>query len=350
MDFSNERYVKLYTRDTTNWRRLGWKGQAALVLLLRKVDRSGALELEGIEPWEAVSLATGLPEDVTREGVAKMLEQDTVRVVGDLLVFPKHIEAQEALKSDRLRQKESRERRAIGLPREGSRTVTAQPVESRGVTRRHASAERSVTPCDAPVTPRDQTSRAVTPQPERSRAVTGGHSVLSCAVQSSAVLGSDARTHGSRQAELESLVGRAFATRFEQAEHGLWTRRGDPAVGTLAAWLGSVPGDAAANLARLLDNFFADRWCHSQHFPIEHLAKRPQKYFEERSAPRPEAKVDTSERLAVLSSNLETLKGDLQNARNDADGGDESALEVVAELVDRMDEIRAEMRKLKGAA
>ena len=45
MDFPNERYVRLYTRETTTWRLLGWEGQALLPQVLRLVDRSGVLDL-----------------------------------------------------------------------------------------------------------------------------------------------------------------------------------------------------------------------------------------------------------------------------------------------------------------
>ena len=36
VDFSDESYVRLYTRDTVSWLRLGWEAQALLCLLLRQ--------------------------------------------------------------------------------------------------------------------------------------------------------------------------------------------------------------------------------------------------------------------------------------------------------------------------
>jgi hypothetical protein len=82
-------------------------------------------------------------------------------------------------------------------------------------------------------------------------------------------------------------VRRGFGRRFEAAEKSLWTQGNSPAVSTLAAWLSSVQGDPAEVLKRTLDAFFADPYCSTQHFPIAHLARYPQKYFEPRQTPGP---------------------------------------------------------------
>lgn len=140
------------------------------------------------------------------------------------------------------------------------------------------------------------------------------------------------------------LVRREFARRFEAAEHGLWPRGSDPAVDSLGNWLASLGGDMAASLERLLDAFFADPWARSQHFPVQHLAKYPQKYFEPRSAPAPAAKVDRGERIAELNAQLHQVSGDISTARTDG------SLDAVAELIERKDELIVELRKLKGAS
>lgn len=41
MNWSDERYVKLYERDTLTW---PWQAKCVFALLLRKVDRSGVLD------------------------------------------------------------------------------------------------------------------------------------------------------------------------------------------------------------------------------------------------------------------------------------------------------------------
>lgn len=175
MDWSDERYVRLYTRDTTNWKRLGWDGQCVLMAVLRKVDRAGTLDLGGIEPWEAVMLHIGCSEDVARRGVDAMLKPglEVAKVIGGRLVLPNFIEAQECTKSDKLRSKELRERKARGdieLPGSPSQNVT---VESRGVS--------------APTQSVSQPSQLDQTRPPASRDATPRHSVPCCAVPSSAV-------------------------------------------------------------------------------------------------------------------------------------------------------------------
>ncbi len=45
LKWDDERYVRLYTRDTSTWLRLTWEGRFVLMALLRKLDRSGNLDL-----------------------------------------------------------------------------------------------------------------------------------------------------------------------------------------------------------------------------------------------------------------------------------------------------------------
>jgi hypothetical protein len=128
MDWSNESYVRLYVRDTTSWKRLGWDGQCVLMQLLRKVDRAGTMDLDGIEPWEAVMLHTGAPLETAQRGVEALLRVGVIELRAGMIVFPNFLDAQECSKSDKLRAKESRERKARG----SSQNVT---LESRDVTK-----------------------------------------------------------------------------------------------------------------------------------------------------------------------------------------------------------------------
>ena len=45
MNWEDERYVRLYVRDTGDWCALSWDAQALLMHLLRKTDRSGIVQL-----------------------------------------------------------------------------------------------------------------------------------------------------------------------------------------------------------------------------------------------------------------------------------------------------------------
>jgi hypothetical protein len=66
MNFEDERFVKIYPRNTTNWKLLGWEGRCVLMMLLREVDRAGCLDLEGgrnpdwIYYRDPVHIGTGL--------------------------------------------------------------------------------------------------------------------------------------------------------------------------------------------------------------------------------------------------------------------------------------------------
>jgi hypothetical protein len=115
MDWANERYVRLYTRDTTTWKLLGWQGQTVLMLMMRKLDRSGRLPLDGLEPNELVQLHTGLPAEVGDAGAAACLRRKVFVVDGDELFMPNYRDAQESQASAAERQRRYRERVQEGL-------------------------------------------------------------------------------------------------------------------------------------------------------------------------------------------------------------------------------------------
>src|SRR5690349_1452019 len=158
MDFSNEKSVRLYTRNSTTWMRLGWEGQCVLMQVLRIVDRAGVLDIEDMEPAAAVSLHTGMPIDTVRAGMARVLELGPIEHRGTTLIIPRFMEAQECAQSDKQRQRESRERR------------------------------RDLAKAQDEVTNRD----------EKSQAVTDGHSVLCCADLNCAVPSENARAREAR--------------------------------------------------------------------------------------------------------------------------------------------------------
>lgn len=132
MDFQDESYVRLYTRDTKTWLRLGFEGQCVLTFLIRKLDRSGVLD--GIEePAADVALVTGVPLAVVEVGLARLLERGVLELQGDRLVMPNYVEAQNCRQTDRVRKLESRAKRAAGIGHE----VTFCDPESPAVTNGH---------------------------------------------------------------------------------------------------------------------------------------------------------------------------------------------------------------------
>lgn len=132
MNWSDEIYVRVYTRDTITWKLLGWEGRTVLVMLMRKVDRAGSLELEaGVE---GLSALLELPEDITERGLASCIKRGSVINEGARLLIPKFLEAQTALKSEAQRAREYRARKAeqpadVGTP--DAQSVTKSDASSR---------------------------------------------------------------------------------------------------------------------------------------------------------------------------------------------------------------------------
>lgn len=129
LDFANSHYVRLYTEDSPEWNMAGFEGQTVYSLLTRKLDRSGCLKCCGLSPAEIVSLQTHIPLPFAQVGVARLLQIGLLEHRGDVLVDPTYIEAQETSKSDKQRQRESRNRR-----RATALSEPPQPAASQNVT------------------------------------------------------------------------------------------------------------------------------------------------------------------------------------------------------------------------
>jgi hypothetical protein len=112
VDWANERYVRLYTRDTTTWRLLSWEAQAIFPVLLRLVDRAGVFDVGDVAPAEALGAALAKwPLDVVERGIDSLLKRGVIEINADNLVIPNFLEAQEAQHSAAQRQRESRAKR-----------------------------------------------------------------------------------------------------------------------------------------------------------------------------------------------------------------------------------------------
>jgi hypothetical protein len=143
MRWEDERYVRLYTRDTVDWEMLPWQSRALFPLLLRKVDRAGIIQL-GKHGARGLSNVVGLPVEVTEAGLAGLLDDGSAEIHGESLVIKNFIEAQEATASDSKRAREYRERhRNVVTNRDTDitnrdATVTGNHDASRAVTTRHS--------------------------------------------------------------------------------------------------------------------------------------------------------------------------------------------------------------------
>lgn len=155
VNWPDERYVRLYTRDTPDWLALSFEAQALFALLIRKVDRSGVLEL-GKHGKRAVAVAIGHASQWERlePALDELFSDGCVFTRGDTLIVRNFIEAQEARQSDRMRQALSRARRRdqagtgpdVTKRDVESQNVTASHTESHAVTSGHTESH-DVTPC-----------------------------------------------------------------------------------------------------------------------------------------------------------------------------------------------------------
>lgn len=130
MDWSNERYVRFYTRDTVTWKRWTWEARACWGLLLRKVDRSGLLDTGTDEKTDALALMLDIPCEVAHRVVPQWLAAGSLVERSAGFSVPTFLAAQEAKQSDKLRQSESRANRLAASLRndEAACHTVSQPV------------------------------------------------------------------------------------------------------------------------------------------------------------------------------------------------------------------------------
>ena len=112
MDWSNERYVRVYVRETVGDVALTWQGRAIWREILIKCDRAGVIVLDGHGVRGLAGLIR-MPPEVVEEHFQQLLDDGRVQIRGEYLIVPNYIEAQESTKSDAQRQRESREKRRM---------------------------------------------------------------------------------------------------------------------------------------------------------------------------------------------------------------------------------------------
>lgn len=110
MRWEDERYVRVYTRDTVSWLVLTWQARAVYLMILRKVDRAGIIDL-GKSGAKGLAGLLSVPAHVVEEALPELLEDGCLEAHGTTIVVPNFIEAQEAKKSDQARQQEHRLKR-----------------------------------------------------------------------------------------------------------------------------------------------------------------------------------------------------------------------------------------------
>lgn len=127
MNWAEEKFVKLFTRDTPTWLCWPWQARALAPLLMRKLEGEGRLAIGRIQPSRAIACTVGLPEEVVDIGLKAMLEDGTLELRENGLWWPEFEEAQESRKSEALR---LREYRAKQRHKKAPRTNSYEPVQT----------------------------------------------------------------------------------------------------------------------------------------------------------------------------------------------------------------------------
>lgn len=139
MDWANEDYVRVYTRDTADLMAIGPEGRAVWWEMLRKADKSGLIDHGG--DMDTMPELLRVPHEWWEKAIPKILKRKMARDTGTALVIPNHEAASTTPKSDKQRQKEARQRRRASAieevtKRDGVESQNVTP-ESRTVTERH---------------------------------------------------------------------------------------------------------------------------------------------------------------------------------------------------------------------
>lgn len=136
LNFEDEHYVRVYTRDTKTWKRLGFEGQTVLMHVLRRLDKAGVLD-DIEDPVIDVALVTDVPEVFVAVGLPRLFACGVLEHRGNCIVMPRYIEGQTARKSDAARSRDARQkRRAVAMS--ASRKVTSESREQEKAPHRDA--------------------------------------------------------------------------------------------------------------------------------------------------------------------------------------------------------------------
>ena len=77
MDYSNERWVRLYTRDTATWKLVDWRARTVLLHILRKADRAGVIDV-GKDGELGLAALLELPREIVADGLRQLLDRAAI--------------------------------------------------------------------------------------------------------------------------------------------------------------------------------------------------------------------------------------------------------------------------------
>lgn len=142
LEWDQERWVKVYVRDSGHFAMLSWDAKALLLMLWRKADPLGVVRSTA----RFLPAFLGHRENAAQiaQGLADLEAIGVVEVRPDSLRLLEFVDAQSAVLSARVRQAARRESKAVSGNTIESQNVTESHAMSRDVTNGHA-ASRDVT-------------------------------------------------------------------------------------------------------------------------------------------------------------------------------------------------------------
>lgn len=167
MDWANEKYVRLFIRDTTTWKLLPWQSRALLPLVMRKLDRAGIIDL-GQDGEEGLAAVVEVPLEFLQAGLPSLLKRDVLRLLAGRLVMPNFLAAQEARQSDAQRKRESRENQRLAAMKSQPVTDGQELSQSQTVTTCHTPSGSVTLDYPQTIPSPDQTNS----EPARTRSIT----------------------------------------------------------------------------------------------------------------------------------------------------------------------------------
>jgi hypothetical protein len=111
LDFSDEHYVKLFTRKTPTRQLWPWQARALHPNLLMALNKAGVMDVGRHDPVRSVAVMVDLPSEVVGPGLEAMLADGTVELADGKLVMPKFLDAQESRKTKAATAREYREKK-----------------------------------------------------------------------------------------------------------------------------------------------------------------------------------------------------------------------------------------------
>lgn len=142
MNWTEERWIKLYRRASPSFYALSWQARGLFRLIITELEpTTGRLEL-GRLGLRAVAVAVRGTWAEMESFLSELLEDGCLLVDGDELVCPNFVDAQEAVQSGALRMQKHRQRKRDEVTPKSDEVTRKRDESSRKVTRSDAALRR----------------------------------------------------------------------------------------------------------------------------------------------------------------------------------------------------------------